>query len=103
MDAYVFNIRAYREHAALMGPADDLAYRRLIDYYYLREGPLPSDVQHVAQEIDFDADVVLGVLENFFKNTSEGWVHERMQADILLRARINKTRGKVKQIKLKAP
>lgn len=101
MDAYRFDIRAYREQTADIGPADDLAYRRLIDLYYVTEGPLHPDVHEVAKEIDFDPEVVAGVLEAFFTLTPEGWLHERIRADILARQPL-KTR-KPRKIKLDAP
>lgn len=101
MDAYRFDIRAYREQTRELGPADDLAYRRLMDYYYLREEPLQMDVYEIAEAVDFDPEVVAGVLETFFIKTDEGWLHEKMQADIL--ARQPPKRAKPRKIKLEAP
>lgn len=82
MQTYKFNIAAYHRQTREIGPADDLVYRRLMDLYYLREGPLLSDVKIVAQSVEYDADVVAGVLETFFKLTPEGWTHDAMQKEI---------------------
>lgn len=101
MESYRFDIRAYREQTADIGPADDLVYRRLMDLYYLKEGPLHPDLHEVAAEIDFDPEVVAGVLEAFFTLTPEGWLHERMQADILARRPVRK--GRPRKIKIDAP
>lgn len=99
MESYRFNIRAYLAETAEAGPADDLVYRRLIDLYYLKEGPLPADTAELAEQVEYDEEVVVGVLEAFFTLTKEGWLHKRLQADILSR----QPRKWPRKIKLKAP
>jgi uncharacterized protein YdaU (DUF1376 family) len=63
---------------------EDLAYRRLLDQYYLREGPLPFDIQVTAKLVrmrSMAADVE-SVLKEFFTLTDSGWTHDRCEAEI---------------------
>jgi len=75
---------------------EDLAYRRLLDLYYLREGPLPLDIQVTAKLVRMRsmASDVESVLNEFFTSTDEGWRHERCDEEL----------GKMidKQVKAKA-
>ena len=38
MNYFPFNVGDYSVHTAHLEPMEDLAYRRLLDQYYLREG-----------------------------------------------------------------
>jgi uncharacterized protein YdaU (DUF1376 family) len=63
---------------------EDLAYRRLLDLYYLREMPLPADIQATAKLVrmrSMAADVE-SVLREFFMLTEEGWTHARCDEEI---------------------
>jgi uncharacterized protein YdaU (DUF1376 family) len=44
MNYYPFHVGDYAAHTAHLEPMEDLAYRRMLDAYYLRESPLPVDV-----------------------------------------------------------
>ena len=84
MNYFPFHIGDYAAHTAHLEPLEDLAYRRLIDLYYLRESALPADVDTVARLIRMrsnTAEVSL-VLNEFFELTSIGWEHERCEAEI---------------------
>lgn len=63
---------------------EDLAYRRLLDQYYLREGPLPPDIQSTAKLIRMRSMVadVESVLTEFFTLTDDGWRHARCDSEI---------------------
>lgn len=63
---------------------EDLAYRRLLDLYYTRDGALPCDVAEVARLIRMkgNAEEVGAVLREFFNDTPEGWTHDRADAEI---------------------
>jgi len=64
---------------------EDLAYRRLLDLYYLREAPLPADIQATAKLIrmrSMAADVE-AVLNEFFVLTNDGWAHARCDEEIM--------------------
>lgn len=85
MHHYPFHIGDYVAHTRHLLPIEDLAYRRLLDAYYLREGPLPSDVATTARLIGLrghEAEVGV-VLEEFFSDTDEGWRHSRCDEEIV--------------------
>jgi len=84
MNYYPFNVGDYAAHTAHLEPLEDLAYRRLLDVYYLREGPLPADIQATAKLIrmrSMAADVE-SVLREFFTLTEAGWQHKRCDQEI---------------------
>ena len=63
---------------------EDLIYRRLLDWYYLNEKPIPSDCIQAARLIqakDHFADVEQ-VLNEFFTSTNEGWINKRADEEI---------------------
>jgi len=81
---FPFHLGDYAAHTAHLEPMEDLAYRRLLDLYYLREGPLPADIQATAKLIrmrSMSADVE-SVLKEFFTLTAEGWRHSRCDAEL---------------------
>ena len=84
MNYYPFHLGDYAAHTAHLEPMEDLAYRRLLDLYYLREGPLPADIQVTAKLIrmrSMAADVE-SVLREFFTLTEDGWMHARCDAEV---------------------
>lgn len=84
MHHYPFHIGDYAAHTRHLSPIEDLAYRRLLDAYYLREGPLPADVPTTARLIglrDHEAEVG-AVLREFFEDTSDGWRSTRCDEEI---------------------
>lgn len=84
MNYYPFHLGDYAAHTAHLEPMEDLAYRRLIDQYYLREGPLPADIQVTAKLVRMRSMVadVESVLKEFFTLTAAGWMHNRCEAEI---------------------
>jgi uncharacterized protein YdaU (DUF1376 family) len=61
---------------------EDLAFRRLLDFYYLHEHPIKH--RDIARQIglkDFEQDV-LTVLEEFFLSTDAGFVNPRADKEI---------------------
>jgi len=84
MHHYPFHIGDYVAHTRHLSPIEDLAYRRLLDAYYLREGPLPHDVATCARLIglrDHEAEVGT-VLVEFFEDAVEGWRSSRCDEEI---------------------
>ena len=64
---------------------EDLAYRRLLDLYYLHERTLNEDVSLVAQKINMNDNVpeVKVVLEEFFiLEVGKGWTNPRADQEI---------------------
>ena len=85
MNFFPFNVGDYAAHTGHLEPMEDLAYRRLLDVYYMREEALPADIQATAKLVrmrSMAADVEC-VLREFFKLTDAGWTHKRCDAEIL--------------------
>ena len=85
MNYYPFHLGDYAAHTAHLEPMEDLAYRRMLDLYYMRECALPQDVAEVARLIRMRPHVesVEAVLREFFlNNDGEGWIHVRCEAEI---------------------
>ena len=84
MHFYQFNIGDYASHTRNLSLLEDLAYRRLLDEYYLHEQPLNPSVALVARHIGMQGheDEVKFVLETFFEPTDFGWVNNRANQEI---------------------
>lgn len=79
---YKFHIGDYLTHTIHLDDADDLAYRRLLDLYYLSEKPLSLDINNVAKKVRMDPEIVEPMLREFFERTDEGWRNPRADAEI---------------------
>jgi uncharacterized protein YdaU (DUF1376 family) len=85
MHYYSFNIGDYASHTRHLTAMEDLAYRRLLDLYYLHEQPLNSGLTVVARAINMrgNEDEVKLVLEEFFQLVEgKGWVNSRADQEI---------------------
>ena len=85
MNYYPFHLGDYAAHTSHLEPLEDLAYRRMLDLYYLRESALPQEPAEVARLIRMRSNVaeVEAVLREFFTNNDgDGWVHVRCEAEI---------------------
>jgi uncharacterized protein YdaU (DUF1376 family) len=84
MHYYQFNIGDYASHTRHLDLLEDLAYRRILDLYYLHERPLSGDASLVAKQIGMrdDAATVRDVLNEFFEHTPEGFVNPRADKEI---------------------
>ena len=84
MHYYQFNIGDYVSHTRHLSPIEDIAYRRLLDAYYLSERPLNSGITAVARQIgmrEHEEEVSL-VLNEFFALTDDGWINTRADKEI---------------------
>ena len=54
---YKFHIGDYLTHTVHLSDAEDLAYRRLLDLYYMSEKMIPLDMEAVARKIRLDLDI----------------------------------------------
>jgi uncharacterized protein YdaU (DUF1376 family) len=93
MHYYQFNIGDYASHTRHLSLLEDLAYRRLLDSYYLHEKPISDDCSAVARQIGMreHADIVEMVLKEFFELTDDGYVNCRADKEI------QSYRGKIEQ------
>lgn len=84
MHYYQFNIGDYQSHTAHLEPLEDLAYRRLLDWCYLHERPLPADIEQVSKLIRMRShtECIADVLREFFDLTPDGWWKERISKEI---------------------
>ncbi len=84
MNYYPFHIGDYAAHTAHLEPLEDLAYRRMLDAYYLREGPLPADPTEIARLIRMRQHLaeVESALNEFFHLAPDGWRHTRCDEEI---------------------
>ena len=84
MNFYPFHIGDYLSHTAHLEPMEDLAYRRMIDLYFVRESCLPVDPVEVAKLIRLrgELDTVKAMLLEFFTETPDGWVNSRCDYEI---------------------
>ena len=84
MHYYQFNIGDYKSHTDHLSEMEDLTYRRLLDWYYLHEKPIPLDVEEIAKLIRMrsHSDCIADVLRHFFKCTDDGWIHHRADKEI---------------------
>lgn len=84
MHYFQFNIGDYASHTQRLSLLEDLAYRRLLDEYYLHERPLNSGLTSVARQIGMrdHEDEVQFVLESFFQLSEDGWINKRADEEI---------------------
>ena len=82
MHYYQFHIGDYMSHTRHLSLMEDLAYRRLLDFYFLHEQPIKH--RDIARQIgmrDYEQDV-LTVLNEFFLSTEDGFVSPRADKEI---------------------
>lgn len=84
MHYYKFNIGDYASHTKSLSPIEDIAYRRLMDEYYLHEQPLIGCSTDVARSIGMRdyADDVAYILNRFFQSDGDVWRHKRIDREI---------------------
>jgi len=79
---YKFHIGDYLTHTVHLSDAEDLAYRRLLDLYYMSEKAIPLDTESVARKIRLDLDITESVLNEFFEHTENGYYNHRCHVEI---------------------
>jgi uncharacterized protein YdaU (DUF1376 family) len=84
MHYYQFNIGDYKSHTEHLSEMEDLAYRRLLDWYYLHETPIPLDLTETARQIRMRShtDCIANVLQEYFERIADGWIHHRANKEI---------------------
>ena len=107
MNFYPFHIGDYAAHTRHLSFMEDLAYRRLIDQYYLDESPLKGEPSLIARRIgmsDFSSDVQY-ILETFFDKEGDLWISKRCDDEIIkYRAKADSARNanRIKSEKISA-
>jgi len=84
MHYYQFNIGDYQSHTSHLSEMEDLVYRRLLDWYYLHETPIPLDEAEVSRQIRMRShtESIAIVLREYFEHTDDGWIHHRANKEI---------------------
>lgn len=86
MNYYEHHLGDYSKDAGHLSMIEHGAYRLLLDAYYTREGPLPTDrkaCHRLARATSkVERDVVDTVLEEFFVLSDDGWRHTRCDKEI---------------------
>lgn len=85
MRYYQFHVGDYAAASRYLSLLEDLAFRRLLDIYYLDEKPLPASVEDCARLIGMREQVaeVKEVLFRFFTlEDGKGWVNHRADREI---------------------
>ena len=85
MHYYQFNIGDYAKHTRHLTNNEDLAYRRLLDLYYLNEEAPTSDIKKLARLINMRGceEEIQNVLDDFFELNGESWVNSRVDKELL--------------------
>lgn len=84
MHYYTFNPKDYISKTSFLEPIEDIAYRRMLDHYYLTEEPLPKSVEEIAMLIRMRShcDSIALVLRMFFESTADGYINDRAKREI---------------------
>lgn len=86
MHHYAFNIGDYIKDTVHLDLIQHGAYRRLLDWYYASETPLPDDLTFLARvcgaQTAVEKKAVDMVLRNFFKLNGKTWQHKRVEKEI---------------------
>ena len=84
MHYFTFHPKDYMSKTNFLEPMEDLAYRRMLDYQYLNESPLPKDIDEIAMLINMrtHSESITTVLRYFFELTDDGYVNDRAEQEI---------------------
>jgi uncharacterized protein YdaU (DUF1376 family) len=85
MHYYQFNIGDYNSHTMHLSEIEDLAFRRMLDWSYLHEKPLPVDLDEIARQIRMrtHSESIGIVLNEYFELREDGWINLRVIQELL--------------------
>ena len=106
MNYYPFHIGDYISHTSHLTDEEDLAYRRMIDLYYMTEEPF-TDVVWVARKVKSTPVIVETLLKEFFEYWMEDctWRNKRADEEIAkyrLKADSARNANRIKSAKITA-
>lgn len=80
MNYYEHHIRDYDAATSHLTWEEDLAYTRLLRWYYRKEKPIPADIKEACRQVravtKVQRDAVEAVLGEFFELMEDGWHNE---------------------------
>lgn len=84
MNYYPFHVGDYNLHTMHLTHTQDIAYRRMIDWCFTHEAPLPKDPKIVARLIRMNDCLtdVEQVLNEFFNEAETGYINKRVVEEI---------------------
>jgi len=97
MKWYKFDVDYFLDATQGLSNDEELAYRRLIDAYYITEEPLPAKTAELMELTGVSQEATLFVVGKFFKMTKEGWRDEAIDYAVgkhQQQVRINREIGK---------
>ena len=102
MNFFYFHIGDYVSKTRHLSWDEDMAYRRLLDAYYMREGPLPADRQQVYRLVQAvtkpQRKAVDAVLREFFTVADDGHRNSRCDHELaVMREKQDKARASVNE------
>lgn len=99
MNYYQFHIADWTLHTAHLTLEEEAVYRRLLDYYYDTESPIPEKTQPVIRRLRLGSyeETVASILDEFFTLKADGWHNLRADREIIeynAKAEIARANGK---------
>lgn len=83
MNFYPFHIGDYISHTSHLTDEEDLAYRRMIDLYYMNEAPFINDSEWIARRVRSTPSIVYELLHEFFElGEDDLWHSSRADKEI---------------------
>jgi uncharacterized protein YdaU (DUF1376 family) len=80
---YPFHIGDYISHTSHLTDEEDLAYRRMIDLYYMTEAPFINDREWIARRVRSTPQIVIELLHEFFELREDDlWHSSRADKEI---------------------
>lgn len=100
MHYYQFNLGDYARDTQHLTEMEDLAYRRMLDLYYLKEKPLPKSVDQIARLIRMRShnESIANVLQDFFVCKKDGY-HNSGADKVLSRVQAKSERNRQAALK----
>lgn len=95
MHYYQFNISVWSLHTSHLTLEEECIYRRLLDYYYDTELPIPEETKPVIRRLRLlsNEPMVKAILQEFFHLETDGWHNNRADIEISeYHAKANKAR-----------
>ena len=84
MHYYQFNISVWSLHTSHLTLEEECVYRRLLDYYYDTELPIPEETKSVIRRlrlVNYES-IVAQILIEFFRLEVDGWHNNRADIEI---------------------
>lgn len=84
MNYYTFQTNDYAKCTSYLSLMEDLAYRRMLDLYYVTELPLILDTDKIAKRIGMvdNIEAVEYILSEYFFKTEDGYYNRRCEKEI---------------------